>query len=67
MNMTMLQVEAALNHCSAHNPPIDNQLQKEPRLLCDIWGKMIYEKAQSIDLDTLDDIHRGALLQWRVY
>ncbi|TCV82710.1 DUF3717 domain-containing protein [Sulfurirhabdus autotrophica] len=67
MNMTIQQVEAALNRCSAMHPPINHQIQKEPRLLCDVWGQMIYEQAKTIDLDELDLIHREVLMEWSAF
>ena len=65
--MSVQQVEAAINHWRERRPASGQELTLGPEvnLLATVYALMIYRRVSSVDLDTLEPGVRQLLEQWR--
>lgn len=61
--ITVEALEATINRIRHENPPVGGRLSPELRILAEIYGRMIYERAREVDLDRLPENIRPAALQ----
>lgn len=56
------ELEATINRIRLEKPPVDGCLSPELRVLAEIYGNMIYERAREVDLDQLPERIKPAAL-----
>lgn len=61
--VSVQEVEATINRVRREKPPINGRLSPELNVLAEIYGNMIYARAQSVDLDQLAENIRPAAIQ----
>ena len=61
--ITIEELEATINRIRLEKPPVDGRLSPELRVLAEIYGNMIYERAREVDLDQLPEKIKPAALQ----
>jgi hypothetical protein len=60
------QLEAAINRARTAQPAsgAESALARDVALLAAVYGRLIYERADSLDLERLDADEQLALLRW---
>lgn len=61
--ITLEELEATINRVRLEKPPVGGRLSPELRVLAEIYGNVIYERAREVDLDQLPEKIRPAALQ----
>jgi hypothetical protein len=67
MELTLQELEAAINHWRDRRPARGNEyaLSAEVNVLARVYAMMIYNHAASVETDSLDASARQLLLAWR--
>ena len=67
MQLSLQELEAAINFWRAHKPAHGNEyaLSPEVKLLARLYALMIFNRVSSVDTDLLDASERQVLLSWR--
>lgn len=61
--ITVEALEATINRIRHEKPPVGGRLSPELRVLAEIYGNMIYDRAREVDLDQLPEKIQPAALQ----
>lgn len=63
--VSITQLESAINRLREKNaPPVNYILSPNLRAMAEVYGRMICEHAESIDLDKEPDALRQVVLKW---
>jgi len=62
--LTIVQIERAISCCAADDPPKDNVLGRDLSLMAEVYGRMVYERAESVDLDGIPPEIAGLYRKW---
>jgi hypothetical protein len=64
--VTITELETAINRARTAQPASgpESSLGREVALLAGLYGRMIWERQDSLDLDALSDRERSALQSW---
>lgn len=67
MDLSLTELEQAINHWRARRPSTgeEHALSPEVNALATVYALMIYEKARSVPLETLDASARALIEDWR--
>lgn len=61
--ITVEELEATINRIRLEKPPVGGRLSPGLRVLAEIYGNMIYERAHEVDLNQLPEKIKTAALQ----
>ena len=64
MNITVANLEDAINTCRAANPPVDCVLPTDLRLMASIYGAAIHQRADTVDLEGYPAALADAVVRW---
>lgn len=67
MDLSLQELEAAINYWRAHSPAHGNELELSPEVsvLARVYALMISDGTSTLRLDQLDSTARHALQAWR--
>jgi hypothetical protein len=62
--INIVQLESAINLARKQQPSLDNVLQPDVNALAEIYGRMIYQKTDTADLDRVPPRIKLAVTRW---
>ncbi|MDD5708512.1 MAG: DUF3717 domain-containing protein [Kiritimatiellae bacterium] len=63
-NITIVQLEGAINRCKSERPFFNGVLPGDMRLLADLYGEMIYRRLDSVAVESLSPALLAVLGAW---
>jgi len=63
---TIAELEAAINHCLAHERVEENSIPPDARDLANVYGSMIFYREESRSLTSMKESERIAFKRWQL-
>lgn len=66
LNLTILQLESAINRCKLAEPVSNYILPGDLRVLASLYGEMIFHRLDSIQLASQSELLQTVLMKWAI-